>query len=224
MPDWKPAERVRRDRAAEVTAARPVLETLITQLPPHDGTSDRDPEATDAYLVTLQDAIADGYISPQEVATLTSVATRYGLTSDELRDLHQELVLGLIDTALDDNRINKVERDEIEQVSRWLGVDLTAWDAMVKAARARIKLAIAEFRSDLEGRCVAFSGAGIHNASIREALCAKYGITYSTRVGGETDLLVVGTEQTDTQQVERARGQGVPIMVESSFWRRLGEV
>lgn len=71
---------------------------------------------------------------------------------------------------------------------------------------------------------MAFSGAGIHNASIREALCLKHGMSYSSRVSPDTDLLVIGTEKTDTQQVEKARAQGVSTIVESSFWRRLGEV
>lgn len=224
MPDWRPVQRVHREFAATATEARPVLADLVAQLPLHDGTTDRDPAATDAYLAVLQDAIADGYVSAEEVETLTAVATRYGLTADELRDLHQELVLGLLDTALDDNKISKAEREEIEQVGRWLGVDLTAWDAMVKAARARIKAAAAEFRAEMQGKTVAFTGVGIHNASIREALCTKLGIAYSSRVSDDTDLLVIGTEQTETQQVEKARAQGVPVIVESSFWRRLGEV
>ncbi len=78
MPEWKPAPRVDRGQAATLTNARPVLEGLISALPPHDGTSDRDPAAADAYLVALQDAIANGYVSPQEVDSLMSSATRLG--------------------------------------------------------------------------------------------------------------------------------------------------
>ena len=125
MPEWKPASRVDRGRAAALTEARPVLEGLISALPPHDGTADRDPAAAEAYLVALEDAIADGYVSLHEVDSLTASAMRFGLTSDEVRDLHQELVLGLIDTALEDRKITKREREEIERVAAWLGVDLS---------------------------------------------------------------------------------------------------
>lgn len=224
LPEWQAVGRVQRDEAATATAPRPVLASLVAHLPPHDGTTDRDPTATDAYLVALEDAVADGYISAQEVNDLTALASRYGLTSDEIRDLHQEVVLGMLDTALEDNRVNKAEREEIEKVAAWLGVDLNDWNAMVKAARARIKADVEEFRGEMNGKSVAFSGAGIHKANIREALAGKHGMSYSTRVGADTDLLVIGTEQTETQQVEKARADGIPIMVESTFWRRLGEV
>jgi hypothetical protein len=40
----------------------------------------------------------------------------------------------------------------------------------------------------------------------------------------DADLLVIGTDHTDTTHVRTAHERGTPIMVESSFWRRLGEV
>lgn len=224
MPEWKPVDRVDRVRAEAATTARPVLEDLIGRLPPHDGTSDRDPAAADAYMVALEDAIADGYISAEEVNGLAAVASRHQLTADEVRDLHQEVVLGLIDTALDDRKISKAEREEIEKVATWLGVDLSDWNAVVKAARARIKAAVNDFRSEMTGKSVAFTGAGIHKANIREALAAKHGFEYASRVTADTDLLVIGTEKTETQQVAKAREQSVPVMVETTFWRRMGEV
>lgn len=174
--------------------------------------------------MALQDAIADGYVSPQEVDALTSSASLLGLTSDEVRDLHQELILGLIDTALEDRKISKAERAEIENVAAWLDVDLSEWDAVVKAGRARIKAAVDEFRKEMGGKTLAFSGVGIHKPNIREALAAKHGFRYATTTGSGTDLLVIGTNQTDTAQVQKAREDNVPIMVETTFWRRLGEV
>lgn len=224
LPEWQAVERSDRVRAEEATTARPVLDALIASLQPHDGTSDRDPAATASYLAALEDAISDGFISADEVAALSSLAQRYGLTSDELRDLHQEVVLGLIDNALDDRRISKAERSEIERVATWLGVDLSDWDAMVKAARARIRAAVDEFRTEVAGTTVAFSGAGIHKANIREALALKHGLTYSGQVGPTCDLLVIGTAETQTAQLPKARQQNVPVMVEAAFWRRLGEV
>ena len=76
----------------------------------------------------------------------------------------------------------------------------------------------------MAGRAVAFSGAGIHKPNIREALAAKHQFHYATTVGRTTDLLVIGTDETDTAQVRTAHEQGVPIIVEATFWRRLGEV
>ncbi len=224
LPELTMVSPVLRQHAEAVTRPRPVLEPLVNSLPLHDGTTDRDPSATEAYLVALQDAIFDGYLSPEEVAALAAVATRDGLNRDELRDLHQEFVLGLIDAAMEDRRITKAERAEIEKVAAWLNVDVSEWDAMVRAARMRWKAAVEEFRSEMQGTSVAFTGAGIHTPSIREALAAKHGFEYGSHVSDGVALLVVGTENTETQEVGKAQALGVPLMVESTFWRRLGEV
>jgi DNA polymerase III subunit epsilon len=225
VPDLNHAYRpVLRGQAQEATTARPVLGRVMDVLPPHDGTKDRDPEAVDAYLLALEDAIADGYISAEEVNQLMAVASRYELSGDELRDLHQELVMGMIYRALEDNRISKAERDEIERVAMWLGVDTSDWTALVKAARMEIKAQVAEFRDGISGKAVAFTGSGIHKPNVREAFAAKHGFAYSTAVSADTDLLVIGTAQTETQQVEEARAAGIPILVETTFWRQLGEV
>jgi NAD-dependent DNA ligase len=111
-----------------------------------------------------------------------------------------------------------------DRVAAWLNIDISQWDAMVRAARARIKASIDAFRKDLVAKTVAFSGAGIHQPNIREALAAKHGFRYSTTVDDETDVLVIGTAQTDTAQARTARELSVPIIIETTFWRRLGEV
>lgn len=220
-----PVRRVYRNEAKAATQVRPVLGELIDSLPPYDSTGDRDSAASSAYLVALEDAVADGYVSPDEIHALTRLAHRMELAAEEVRDLHRDLILKLIDTALQDRKISKTERDEIERVATWLGVDLSDWDAMVKAARARAKSAVAEFKVEIAGKKVVFTGSGVHTSSIREALASKHGFGYA-RIASDrsTDLLVIGTAKTDTSQVSKAREAGIPIMVEAEFWRRLGEL
>ena len=132
--------------------------------------------------------------------------------------------MGLIDTALEDNKVSKAEREESERIATWLAVDTSDWTAMVRAARAEIKARVQAFRDEMAGTSVAFSGSGIHKSNIREALAAKHAFDYSTRVSDSSDLLVIGTEQTDTQQLDKARERRIPVMVESTFWHQLGEV
>ena len=126
---------VARGVAAHATTARDLLADAIYRLPPHDPSADRDPAAAEAYLDVLASAVADGYVSSDEFEELVGVATRSGLSEPEVRDLHHEFVLGLLDAALGDRRISKAEREAVERAATWLGVDLSDWDAMVKAAR-----------------------------------------------------------------------------------------
>lgn len=224
LPELTLVPPVHRHQARAATTARPVLEPLIASLPPYADAEERDSAASDAYLVALQEAIADGYLSAQEVQDLAGVAARHGLTGADLRDLHQELIHGLIHAALDDRRISGAERAEIERVAAWLNVDVSEWNVLVQAARARVKSATRKFRDEIRGQAVVFTGTGIYPPNIREALAAKLGFVYGTRVEATTDLLVVGTESLETRQTAAAGELGIPVMVESGFWRRLGEV
>lgn len=60
LPELTMVAPVLREEAKAATTARPVLESLISSVPPHDSTADRNPAAAEAYLVALQDAAADG--------------------------------------------------------------------------------------------------------------------------------------------------------------------
>jgi DNA polymerase III subunit epsilon len=222
--DGPPVSCVCRDQAKTETRVRAVLGPLVDALPPYDTSDTRDPAASSAYLTSLEDAVADGYVSSGEVESLTRLARQLELTGEEVRDLHRQLVIDLIDRALDDRKMSRSEREEIERVAAWLGVDLHDWDTMVKAGRARVKAAVAEFRADVVGKSIVFAGAGVHPPNIREAFAAKYGFTYGRRVSERTDLVVIGTSDTDTAQVVKAGQLGVPVMVEVEFWRRLGEL
>ncbi len=225
LPQVDPSGKaVHRKTAKDLTTARPVLADALDRLPPHDTSKDRDPEAASAYLTLAEEALADSYISPEEREQLIQMATRSGLSSEEVGELNHELVLGLIDSALDDRRISKTEKQEIQRAATWLDIDVSEWDAMVRAARKRVKLAQKTFSESLAGKTVSFSGRGIHPNNIREALAAKHAFHFTKSVSKKTDILVVGSADLETASVAKARDLGVPIFVESSFWARLGEL
>lgn len=70
---------------------------------------------------------------------------------------------------------------------------------------------------------VAFTGRGIYSNSIREGLCAKYGILFATSLSGTCDLLVLGSDDVENTVVCKGREREVAFMVERAFWHRLGE-
>jgi len=116
------------------------------------------------------------------------------------------------------------QREAIERAAVWLGVDLSDWDAMVKAARNRVKGAQAAFRDEMTGKTIAFAGRGLHSSNIRDALALKHGMVVKRPRSIGLDLLVVGPADLDSAAVSKARETGVPIMVEQGFWERLGEM
>lgn len=221
MPPGVPV--VLRGTAAEVTRPRAVLADFIAALPARDDDGPIERPAVAAYREAVEGAIADGYVSQEEVVTLANLALSGGLSADDVQRVHMDVIHTLIETALHDRRISKAERVEITRAAAWLDVDLTEWDAFVAAAKLRIKAAAAEFAQELHGRVVAFTGSGLHTPSIREALATKCGFAYAERVTVDTALLVVGSAKTANAQVQKATELGVPTMIEPQFWRRLGE-
>ncbi len=94
---------------------------------------------------------------------------------------------------------------------------------MVTAARTGVKLAQAAFHEEVIGKTVGFAGRGLHPASIRDALALKHGMVIKPPTSSDLDLLVVSAEDLATAAVAAAREGGVPIIVEQTFWERLGE-
>jgi DNA polymerase III subunit epsilon len=214
---------VHREQAAELTRPKSFLTDALADLAPLDPGKVHDPEAAAAYLTLLEQVMEDGYVSPDEQTKLVTTAKAWGLSSSEVDTLHREFLDGLLDAALADRSLSASERKEIERAAEWLGVEAGDLDLLVRQARARGRARIDDERAAMKGRTVVFTGRGIYSNSIREGLCAKYGIVFKTTVSDGCDLLVVGGEEVANATVVKARDLGMVIMVERGFWDRLGE-
>lgn len=206
-------------QAAEAARPRPFLTEAMLRA---DIAVERHDADDDTYRDLLERALEDGVLDPDECRELIEVANQLGLTHARAMELHRDLVLSILDAALDDNRITAGERAEIEQAATWLNVDLSAWDELVAEARARRKQRKQDFRDYVRGKVVAFTGRGGHPKDVREGLALKYGMTAKTRVTADTDLLLIGSEDVDNKQTESARERDLPVLLEAAFWQRLG--
>ena len=213
---------VHRQQASVLTRPRSILTGAIENLPLDMGAV-ANPEAGAAYLSLLEQVMEDGYISPDERESLLSVARRWGLTRPDVETLHREFLDGLLDAAMEDRKLSKAERDELHRAAVWLGVEAGDLDMLVRQARARSRARVEAVRTELRGRVVAFTGRGIYSSSIREGLCLKYGIQYKNGLTSECGLLVIGSNDVANASVLKARQLGLPVIVESAFWDRLGE-
>lgn len=214
----------RRAEAERLTRPSDFLSDAVTRLPPFDASLGRDSDVFTAYRDMVAAAIADGYVSPAESESLISLAASLSMSPAEARDVHHELFLSLLDAALLDRKISKDERADLERAATWLGVNVADWDGMVKAARTRVKSDQALFKQDMSGKVVAFTGRGVHPNNVREGLCAKLGMEFKSTVTKDTNLLVMGGWDTENANVQRAHDLGIPMMIESLFWQRLGEL
>ena len=214
---------VHRQQASVLTRPRSILAGAIENLPLDMMGTVANPEAGAAYLSLLEQVMEDGYISPDERQSLLSVARRWGLTRPDVETLHREFLDGLLDAAMEDRKLSKAERDELHRAAVWLGVEAGDLDMLVRQARARGRARVEAARTELRGRVVAFTGRGIYSSSIREGLCLKYGIQFKNGLTSDCGLLVIGSNEVANASVLKAHQQGLPVIVESAFWERLGE-
>jgi DNA polymerase-3 subunit epsilon len=214
---------VKRDEAALAVKPRSILAEFTQYLYAHDPHVARDNASLRQYGELVISALEDGYIDASEQHAIASAAHHLHLSAVEIADLHHEIVLGMIDCALEDRRISKAERAEIDRAAAWLGVDLADWDVLVKAARKRVKTKRDEFAASVSGKTIVFTGQGVHPNNIREALAMKHGMVPQKSFSQQTDFVVIGAADLDTKTVQAARDAGTAIVVESLFWQRLGE-
>jgi DNA polymerase-3 subunit epsilon len=211
---------VHRREAASDTKVTSWMSDAIDRLPARDASSDRDPHAASAYLDLLARTMDDGVLLPSEREALLSRAEESGLSTADLQELHDEFFAGLVDVALEDNKVTQEERKELDRAAGWLGV--TDLDAAVKTGRARRKELAAAKREKMQGKIVAFTGAGLYNKDVRQALAEKHGMEYRSRVRADVELLVIGKATVDNQTVASARALEIPVIVEPAFWDSLG--
>jgi DNA polymerase-3 subunit epsilon len=96
---------VHREQAAELTRPKSFLGDVLDHLPPLDPAKVGDPEAAAAYLTLLEEAMEDGYVSPEERDKLLTTAKAWGLSVSEVDTLHREFLDGLLDVAFADRSL-----------------------------------------------------------------------------------------------------------------------
>ena len=212
-----------RAEARELTTVRPILDDILAQLPPPFPGSVRDERAATAYLGLLEEVMADGVVTPAEAQQIREVASAWGLSRADVETLNRDFLARVVDAALDDRTISKAEKAEIDRVATWRGIEIGDLDTAIKEGRARLKEQTKVNRAEVAGMEIAFTGRGVYSNSLREGLCLKYKIQFVTRIGPQTDALVVGAEDTENATVAAALSGNLPVMVESAFWMRLGE-
>jgi DNA polymerase III subunit epsilon len=192
----------------------------VFRFQPVDGSD----EATTTYHQFVHDRLSAGAFTSATGAVMIDRAVELGLSAQQTRDVHNDVLADLFDDALSDNRVSKAERAGLETAATWLGVNISDFDAWVKASKVRRKDAQQRFRAQITGKIVVMTGKGVHPTNIREALAAKHAFTITATHRPDAHLVVVGSETTTTAAVSAAQAAGTPVMVETEFWRRLGEL
>lgn len=153
------------------------------------------------YLDKLIEFLDDNTLSSEEISQLDNLRAVYELTDAETNLIHSELIIGLIEVALEDEKISSLERNEFKEFCEILKISDSRLPDFTKVARARrVKKLSANLKPLPEnwnlgeplrvGNNVVFTGC---DPELREELerdSIKAGITIASSVSKKTSILV----------------------------------
>lgn len=153
------------------------------------------------YFEKLMEFFEDGTLTSEEFDALKVVAEVAGLSAESTNRIHEELITGVIEIALGDEKISSNEKEEFKEVSILLGVKQERILPLTKVAKARrIEKLSRNLKSLPEtwnlgeplrvGDSVVFTGC---EPSFRENLeqqSKRAGVTISSSVTKKTKMLV----------------------------------
>jgi len=183
------------------------------------------------YLNLLEDALSDRIITENEASKLFELARDYDISTEEVIEIHEEYLRRLIRVYLFDRIISNSEYEDLEKVSKILGIHekLNLMIDLEKTDINGLEIREVNSNSEVEGKSVCFTGQLVSNfrgqrierAFAQELALAK-GLVIKKAVTKKLDLLVVADPHTQSSKAKKARAYGVKIIAEPVFWKMIG--
>lgn len=173
-------------------------------------------ERSVAYLLLLNMAMQDLVISKAEDAELHQWAEDLGVSSFQVKILHQGYLDSFVQAALRDGVITLQEREMIELVANALQLPVEIPDSPQLIQVNENSLRVGK-RVCFTGEAFGFSGSTIQRSDL-ESLAAKVGlhpVRDVTKKG--CDVLVAADEATMSGKAKKAKEWGIPVISVEKF-------
>ncbi|KTR78697.1 hypothetical protein NS234_02500 [Microbacterium oxydans] len=125
-----------RKHTLDARPKQPALVAQLTNLSLAEVIDEGAPIGTLAYVETLLDALEDGVISDDEANALQDLAEMFELVEADVTAAHSALLLALAHKALDDGRVSRDERAELETIALTLRLPAKLVPDLIKEADA----------------------------------------------------------------------------------------
>ena len=169
-----------------------------------------------AYLLLLNMAMQDLFISEAEQKELSHWADELGVSESDVRSLHQGYLESFIQAALRDGVITRQEREMIDLVGKALRLPVVIPELPQLIQANEDNLSVGK-RVCFTGEAFGLSGNTIQRADL-ESLAAKVGLH---PVKGVTkkgcDILVAADEATMSGKAKKAKDWGIPVISVEKF-------
>jgi DNA polymerase-3 subunit epsilon len=175
-----------------------------------------------AYFEMLDWVLADGLVSAEERELLDAQIASLGLTSAQVRAMHEAYLASIVRAVQRDGIVTAGEHALLESIARSLGLSGSAVPAVTAAPTPRAA-ACAELKPGTRicftGSAVGRDGQPIERESL-ESLAARLGYQPVASVTKKScDLLVAADPSSMSGKAQKAHQYGVPIIALEEFLR-----
>ncbi|GAA2501373.1 exonuclease domain-containing protein [Terrabacter carboxydivorans] len=205
-----------------VTAPPPALVKMVEQFSLVDALDEGAPAGALPYLEKLAEVLEDGEVTAEEAADLAAVAEAHQLTKADVASANLAFVRALAYAALDDGKVSRAERSELQQISDLLAVNRKVLPALLDhaedARNERLSAGLKGLPIDWAhgeplrvGQKVVFTGCDETVRAHLEERSEKLGVRIINSVSAKTAMLVTDGAF-DGVKAARARELGTRIV------------
>ncbi len=226
-----------REEARRREAGPPAyIQRLLTRVQP-DIPPDDEHSAMLAYTGLLTRALEDRHINEKEGSALVELATRWGMSVDQVQKANWNYLLSLGAAALADGVVTDAERRDLLSVASLLGLGSRDFAGILELAAQKLREVQSQPSATvgalggeaLAGKRVCFTGECqcrlMGTPITREmaaGIVARNGMIVAETVTKRLDMLVVADPLTQSGKAKKARQHGIRIVHELVFWKALG--
>lgn len=205
----------------------PPLMSLLRDYPLAEVISEGAPEGSLSYMEMLLDVLEDGAVTVGEGHALAGLAQIYGLSPDDLEQLHRGFLLAMGHLAVADGTVAKEEREEMIEICTLLGEPEDLIPQVISDARALAARKASEGLASLPddwslgepvrvGDRVVFTGCEETQRSRLEEAARAAGVRVVGGVSGKTAMLVSDGSM-DGLKAAKARALGTRVVHPDEF-------
>ncbi len=175
-------------------------------------------------------------LGAEEIEELAAAAEAWGLSIENVADIHRSYLTSLVAVALLDGTLSHDESRDLERISDLLAIERATLVDSIEAATPAVRHyaengAGPGSTDSLRGKTVCFTGTcccriggAAPTRAEAELLAAAVGLVVAPRVTKSLDVLVVADPETRSGKAEKARQYGTRIIAERAFWTAIGLV
>ncbi|QMW64913.1 BRCT domain-containing protein [Mumia sp. ZJ1417] len=175
-------------------------------------------EVADPYLAVLDAALADRYLSADEIAALGALAGSLGLTATDTDRLHRDYVDALARVALADHVLTDDERADLATIVTLL--ELPAGTDAEALARATGGATTSELSLTLDD-LVVFTGEFDEPRSVWMERATAAGLRVHNAVTKKVSLVIAADVDSLSGKAKKARGYGIRVVSLEEFEKAL---